>query len=511
MDTSTLHPLEKKFLRILKPNQQINAELISQTGLMTPEHIRGVIGWLKARGWLEEISSTSTEIAELTELGKQYSQQGLPLRKVWNYFSTFKPISEIETGTGLSQAESGKSFGFLKKQDLIEIKQDKAKIKEELDPEVINLKTLENLLNKAEQNDLCLDELTELEQSLVRENAKKRGSGGIFKLKQQLSKTYRLNPQGEEVRSEVSSGKQEELDEIGLITPQLLKEKKWENKKFRKYNIDLAPKPILSGRLHPYGRFLDLVRSKLTSMGFMEMRGPVVESEFYNSDLLYMPQYHPARDIHDIYLVKDPSKARQLPKEILNNVAQAHRDGGRSGSKGWGYDFDVDKTQQLILRSQGTAISARTLASKPHIPGKYFAIARCFRYDQVDATHAPDFFQIEGIVIEEKINFCHLLGLLSTFAKKLAGADNIKFVPGYFPFTEPSVEAHIEHPDLGWIELGGAGIFRPEITESVNILCPVIAWGLGLDRMAMNALKINDIRELFTIDLEKIRSSKVVI
>jgi phenylalanyl-tRNA synthetase alpha chain len=510
MDISTLHPLEKKFLRILKPNQKINAELISQTGLMTPEHIRGVIGWLKARDWLEEISSSSTEIAELTELGKQYVEQGLPLRRVWNYFSSFKPISGIQTETGLSQSESGKAFGFLKKQSLIEIQGDDAKIKENIDPEIIHLNTLENLVDKASQNDLSLEDLTQTEQSLVRDNAKKRGTGEIFKLKQHLFKTYQLNSQGESVRTAVST-QDEELDEIGQITPQLLKEKKWENKNFRKYNINLAPKPVLSGRLHPYGRFLDLVRSKLTSMGFMEMRGPVVESEFYNSDLLYMPQYHPARDIHDIYLVKDPSKAHQLPKEILNNVAQAHRDGGRSGSKGWGYDFDVDKTQQLILRSQGTAISARTLASKPQIPGKYFAIARCFRYDQVDATHAPDFFQIEGIIIEEKINFCHLLGLLSTFAKKLAGAKNIKFVPGYFPFTEPSVEAHIEHPDLGWIELGGAGIFRPEITESVNILCPVIAWGLGLDRMAMNALKINDIRELFTIDLEKIRSSKVVI
>ncbi len=291
----------------------------------------------------------------------------------------------------------------------------------------------------------------------------------------------------------------------------MLEDKSWKGKKFRKFNISLSPKPRLSGRLHPYGRFLDSVRSKLTGMGFIEMRGPVVESEFYNSDLLYMPQFHPARDIHDIYIVKEPKKAFDIPRDLLERVAAAHRDGGRTGSSGWGYEFDIEKTHQMILRSQGTAISARTLSHKPNVPGKYFAIARCFRYDQIDATHAPDFFQVEGIVIEDKINFRHLLGLLSNFAKNFSGAKNIKFVPSYFPFTEPSVEAHIEHPELGWIELGGAGIFRPEITETVNISCPVIAWGLGLDRMAMNALKINDIRELFTSDLETIRWTKVVI
>ena len=117
-----------------------------------------------------------------------------------------------------------------------------------------------------------------------------------------------------------------------------------------------------------------------------------------------------------------------------------------------------------MLRSQGTAVSARTLASAPAIPGKYFSIARCFRYDQVDATHATDFFQVEGIVLGEEINFRTLLGLLNLFAREVAQAKEVKFLPAYFPFTEPSVELHVRHPRLGWMELGGAGLFRPEVT-----------------------------------------------
>jgi phenylalanyl-tRNA synthetase alpha chain len=148
------------------------------------------------------------------------------------------------------------------------------------------------------------------------------------------------------------------------------------------------------------------------------------------------------------------------------------------------------------------------LAAQPDVPGKYFSIARCFRYDQVDATHATDFFQIEGIVLGEDINFRTLLGLLNLFAREVAQAKDVKFLPAYFPFTEPSVELHVRHSKLGWMELGGAGLLRAEVTLPLGVSVPVIAWGLGLDRMAMVALGIHDIRELFTDNLDLIRSTR---
>ncbi len=176
---------------------------------------------------------------------------------------------------------------------------------------------------------------------------------------------------------------------------------------------------------------------------------------------------------------------------------------------GWRYPFKPDRARRLVLRSQGTAVSARMLASNPQIPGKYFSLARCFRYDKVDATHAPDFYQVEGIVLGEGIHFRTLLGLLKLFAVEMAKAKEIKFLPAYFPYTEPSVEMHAKHPQLGWMELGGAGLFRPEVTLPLGVSVPVIAWGLGLDRMAMMALGINDIRDLFSVDLDFIRSKRL--
>ena len=159
------------------------------------------------------------------------------------------------------------------------------------------------------------------------------------------------------------------------------------------------------------------------------------------------------------------------------------------------------------MRSQGTVLSAHQL-TKAKVPGKYFGIVRCFRYDQVDATHGADFYQTEGIVLGDDVNLRNLLGLLKMFAEEIAGADEVKYVPGYFPFTEPSIEVHIKHPVLGWFELGGAGIFRPEVTKSLGVDCPVLAWGLGIDRMALMHLGLNDLRELFTPNIESVRTRR---
>jgi len=241
------------------------------------------------------------------------------------------------------------------------------------------------------------------------------------------------------------------------------------------------------------------------------MSGPLVETEFWGMDALFMPQFHSARDIHGAYYTESP-KNGSVDKKFMELVKGSHEQGKGTISKGWGYQFSEQKTQQHILRTQGTALSARMLASPDlQIPGKYFSIARCFRPDVVDATHAPDFNQVEGIVVEEGLDFRHLKGLLNMFAKEFAHATKIKIKPAYFPFTEPSAELFAKHPDLGWIELGGSGILRPEVVKPLlGREVSVLAWGLGIDRIAMFNLGIKDIRELFSRKLDFIRGAKVI-
>jgi phenylalanyl-tRNA synthetase alpha chain len=232
----------------------------------------------------------------------------------------------------------------------------------------------------------------------------------------------------------------------------------------------------------------------------------MVELSLFNSDALFMPQDHPARGIHDLYFIKPEYGNLSKYKTILKNIKETHENGWKTGSEGWKIKFSEKESSRLVLRSQGTAISARILANKPKIPGKYFAIARCFRPDIIDASHLAEFNQMEGIVIDKSVNFKNLLGMLKVFAEKMTGSKKIKFLPAYFPFTEPSVEMHVYHDKLKkWIELGGAGIFRPELAIPMGIKEPVLAWGIGIDRLYMIKENIHDIRQLFSTNLKYLR------
>jgi phenylalanyl-tRNA synthetase alpha chain len=262
---------------------------------------------------------------------------------------------------------------------------------------------------------------------------------------------------------------------------------------------------IWPGKRQPYRAFLDEVKRKLLALGFREMSGPLIETEFWNFDALYQPQNHPARDWAATYSLAWPSYGKLPAKKLVARVKAAHERGWTTGSTGWGYRWSARAAARLMPRAHGTCLSARTLAAGVLVPGKYFAIARCYRPDVMDVMHLIEFNQVEGIVVDESLTFRHLLGILKLFALEFGKARKVRFFPAYFPFTEPSVELFARHPELGWVELGGAGIFRPELTEPLGVHVPVIAWGLGVDRLAMCQLRIRDIRQLFSQDLGWLR------
>jgi len=213
-----------------------------------------------------------------------------------------------------------------------------------------------------------------------------------------------------------------------------------------------------------------------------------------------------------MYFIKSPLYGDlSAYRHIVKKVEATHENGWKTGSKGWGYEFSVQEASRLILRSQGTALSVRALISKNlEIPGKYFSIARCYRPDVVDKSHLTEFNQVEGIILGKDLTFRSLLGVLEKFAVEIAEADKVVFRPDYFPFTEPSVELSAYKEGYGWVEFGGAGIFRPEVTLPLGVSVPVIAWGLGVDRLFMMKAEIGDIRTLFTQDLEWLRKKKMV-
>lgn len=502
----SMHPLEIKVLRAFSGAPVLGiGQLEPATGL-DAARIRRAIEWLLTRNALELVTETRRLFVSLTDAGRECAKTQITELRIIDAAKRGTTLKELQSGGDFDPAELGPAVGALKKQGLLEFGEGGCLVVPD-NADLSGLTALQQTVEAwVERGEMPFDELIEPEKSRIEELSKKRGkSPAMFKISERLNRTYRLAPAGESILAEVVA-RGLTGEEEGRVLPDHLKDGRWRKLTYRRYALDLAPPRIVVGKRNPYREFLDYVKQKLISLGFEQMIGDHVETEFWNMDALFMPQFHAARDIHDVYFVKHPLYAERIDEPYFSNVAAVHTNGGDTGSTGWGYQFDRDRSRRLLLRSQGTALSARTL-SRASIPGKYFGMARCFRYDSVDATHAPDFFQVEGITLAPENNFRTLLGLLKLFAKELAKADDIMFVPGYFPFTEPSVEAHIKHKKLGWIEMGGAGIFRPEVSRPQGVDVPVIAWGLGLDRMAMVAMGINDIRDLFATDLSKIRST----
>jgi phenylalanyl-tRNA synthetase alpha chain len=511
----SLHPLEIKVLTAFgdNPSRSLQTEQLAGAAGLESSQLSMAIEWLLAKSLVTIDKETVTPVVSLTAVGERYSAGQSPIEEVLTAAKRAAgtgerlTIQDLHSEQGLDPSDVSKAVGRLKKEGALLIVQ--GGCIESTGRPSSTAERLRTLLEQLGQGPRELESFVESDRQIIQDYAVKRGNAKEpFRVDERMARSFKLGSAG--VTAVEQLARHGVAEEVSQLSPELLKDGSWRTKRFRKYTISLRAPRIATGKKHPYREFLDTVKTKFVSMGFQEMRGSLVETEFWNMDALFMPQFHPARDIHDVYFVKHPTHASRIAEPFLSRVAKTHQDGGKTGSSGWGYAFDVERAKRLVLRSQGTAVSARTLASGPAVPGKYFSIARCFRYDQVDATHATDFFQIEGIVLGEDINFRTLLGLLNLFAREVAQAKEVKFLPAYFPFTEPSVELHVRHPRLGWMELGGAGLFRPEVTLPLGVTVPVIAWGLGLDRMAMVALGIHDIRELFTENLDMIRTTRGV-
>jgi phenylalanyl-tRNA synthetase alpha chain len=512
IDVKNLHPLEVKLLRHVCLNEDITTDrIVKELGYKVGQ-CNQAFSWLSGRGCLKETKREKKTIYEITDIGRQQEKNGTPIERIFLLLKVEKSLllPEIASKLELEQSEVGSAFGQLSKSKAAQMDSEKhaSLVPGAVLPQEAAV-TAELLKKAAASEDGCLSDsdLSQEEKEAIAKNSKKRGaSGSPFKASEREDIFYALTEIGDETRQEILKANITG-EELGELTPQIISSGEWKTSSFRPYSVNAPVSKLVPGRLNPYGEYLQWVKDKLCSLGFEEFDGPLVENEFWNGDALFMPQFHSARDIHDVYRLKNPSHCKTIEEPWLDNVARTHKNGGDTQSRGWQYDFDEEFTRRQVLRSQGTVLSAHQL-THAKVPGKYFGIARCFRYDEVDATHGADFYQTEGIVLGKDVNLRTLLGLLKMFATEIAGAEEVKYVPGYFPFTEPSIEVHIKHPVLGWFELGGSGIFRPEVTKPLGIDVPVLAWGLGIDRMALMHLGINDLRELFSPNIDNVRTRR---
>ncbi|MEB2835739.1 MAG: phenylalanine--tRNA ligase subunit alpha [Desulfurococcales archaeon] len=453
-------------------------ELERATGI--PRSSIASLAALLAEKGLARVEAVEEVEYKPSERGRRILEEGAPEERLVRLIAERGGEADLASLASTLGPEAGVAIGEAKRLGLIEVSGGKARLAVEPGEALERASRVRRLLEAlARGGRLEPEELEALKRrGLVEESRRKR-----------LIVELAASPL--EVLSRVSV-------EIGRLTHEMLKSGAWRGQPFRAYNVRAEPPRVLPARMHFLAEFIEMLRDIMKEMGFREVRGPLVELELYNFDMLFQAQDHPAREIHDTLKIAEPREASLEGLEsLLERVGRVHE-------RGWGYKWDPRVAARLVLRSQTTSVSARLLASRPPEPLRAFTIGRVFRSDTVDATHLPQFHQLDGVEGWSGYTFRDLLGTLKEISERL-GLE-VRFKPAYFPFTEPSVEGYAHMPGGGWVELFGAGLFRPEVLEMAGVDYPVGAWGLGVERLAAAYYGIRDIRLLYTRDYDYIRS-----
>src|SRR6266567_7195996 len=496
--------LEKKVLLTLEKRKKATPEELRAVGKFRElVEVMNAASWLQAKG----LVTMKERVVHTYRLARpDAARRPLPERKALRALVKARgPLSvpKLKAACRFDNGELAVALGWLRRKGWAEVSkgpQGSVVILTGVGKEAVDAKGPdEELLVR-----LAKEELPEeaIDPRLLRDLKSRRE---LVKERESVRREIALTAAGEKMLA----GGLELKEEVAQPTTDLLRSGKWRNVDFRRYDPKAFAPLVRPGKRHVLGAYVEKIRRIFLSMGFTEIDGDFVQAAFWNFDALFQPQDHPARDQLDTFYLAKPSTIPLPDDGIARRVAEAHETGGATGSTGWRYSWDRKEAERAVLRSHTTPITLRGLGEHPDPPRKAFIIGRVFRPDAIDFTHLPEFHQIEGVVMEEGANLAQLIGVIEEFYRRL-GFTRAKFRPGYFPYTEPSMEPEVQLPDGTWMELGGSGIFRPEVTEPLGLRARVLAWGLGLERLIMAVEGISDIRQLYLSDLDWLRDHRAV-
>jgi phenylalanyl-tRNA synthetase alpha chain len=266
--------------------------------------------------------------------------------------------------------------------------------------------------------------------------------------------------------------------------------------------IDVEAKvpEVFVARTHPLKDTIDEIREIFVTLGFTEIFGNLAQPSFWNFDALFTPQDHPARELQDTFYLDGVSSKKIGTPDQIRKVSESHK-------KGWRYYWDINEARKMVLRTHTTCVTIKHLAENKSDEARVFSLGRVFRNEKVSYKHLVEFNQIEGVVVGSNANLRNLMGIQREFYRRI-GITKIKFWPTFFPYTEPSLQTMVYNERLGkWVELFGMGIFRPEVTKPLGITKPVLAWGGGIERIAMLKYGLDDVREFYNNNLNWLRSA----
>lgn len=491
-----LHENEKKILKALEDRKSVTIqELVKTTGLVKDALEKASL-WAKVKG-VVKIREDVTEFIELTKEGLEYVEEGLPEKNL------IKLVSKGERKIDKLRKKVKKfSVGlvWVKRNGWVDIRKGFLYITDEGKNILKKKIPEEKILSTVKAGRKRYDEF---DVKIVRQLEKR----GLVKKRIESIKHISLTDLGREILPKIKI-----KEEIGQLTPEVILSKEWKKKPVRPYDITLPVGKTHPSKKHYMTQMIEYIRQIWIEMGFKEMTGPILEVSFWNFDALYQPQDHPARDLADTFYIKNPEKGKLPEEEIVKAVKETHEHGWTCNSTGWQYRWNPEFARKNVLRTHTTSISAKTLAAlrNAELPAKFFSVGRVFRNETLDWQHLAEFIQTDGIVVGEGVTFKNLLGYLKRYYAKL-GFKRVRFRPSYFPYTELSLEVECwdnEHKE--WVELVGAGIFRPEVVKPLlGKDIPVLAWGPSLERIVMRRYGIKDIRELYWNDLKQLREAGI--
>lgn len=484
-DPKTLHEIERKIIKVLANGSLTEEELTQKTDLNIDQVRRGV-QWLKHKD-LVQLSGTEIKSLGLGDEGKK-TQGYLPGRfLVKSVKDSFSPGATFVT---LKFEEAQDRFEEAKKQSGVDL---------EFNTAVSNARSMGWATTEGGNLKVFYKPESELEQ-LLRNLAENRpvphDSSTIEKLSEEERRQYKTLITHNYLEEKSDKTATVALSTLGrTIVDEVAKHPEAE----RVLDVAAAAPVIYAGRKHPLQDIVDEVREIFVGLGFEEIDGPMVQNGFWNFDALFTPQDHPAREMQDTFYIAGLRAANVADKKTINNVSSIHK-------KDWGYDWRIEDAKKLVLRTHTTPVTIRYLADKKPQEARVFSVGRVFRNEKLTYKHLAEFYQVEGIVVGKDVTLRDLMGLQTEFYSKM-GLKKVKFWPSFFPYTEPSLQSMVYHEKLGkWVELFGMGIFRPEVTLPIGVKNPVLAWGGGLERIAMLRYGLDDVRELYSNKLGWLRS-----
>jgi phenylalanyl-tRNA synthetase alpha chain len=475
LNTTQLTEKQRKVIQLFQKNAEIlDLREFCKKNNIEFNFVKGFIGTTLLDNYLK-IEDISKDIFVLSSKGRKIDGciQGFLLASQLNDKNS---LDVMQLQKELGQSNYSIHFGSLKKEKAVEVRTEGDDNSQKL--YILDRNIIKQFIRRQE----VFAEILIGEEVLATEELE-------WLIHQKLVEKKSVDNYSISVNSEIQKVIVQRL--ITTVTSDLLISGQWNEVKFKPYNIHDDVPDIKYGLSCILTQCLQLVREIFLDMGFDEMSGQIVDSSFWNFDALFTAQDHPAREIQDTFYLSKP-QFLALPDnlDLVRDVKAAHE-------IGHGSIWTEEEASRAILRTHTTASTARNLYRLGGQDIKYFSIDKVFRNESVDKTHLAEFYQIEGVIVAPDLSVRDLIGYLTDFYNRL-GFTKFKFKPTYNPYTEPSLEVYAYHPPSdSYMEVANSGVFRPEMLKPLGYEGrSTIAWGLGLERIAMLLYGIDKLSEL---------------